>query len=80
MKLAKLPDRTPVKMNIVLAPNLAKRLREYADFYSETYGSREEVTQLIPFMLEAFLDNDSKFCRSARKRTETEPTLKSDLD
>jgi hypothetical protein len=66
MKLAKLPDRSPVKMNVVLSPSLAKRLREYADFYSETYGSREEVADLMPFMLEAFLEGDADF-RKARK-------------
>jgi hypothetical protein len=71
MKLAKLPDRTPVKVNIVLAPGLAKRLREYADFYAENYGSREEVAELIPFMLEAFLEGDSVF-KKGKKRTETE--------
>jgi hypothetical protein len=66
VKLAKLPDQSPVKMCVVLTPNLAKRLREYADFYTETYGSREEVAKLIPFMLEAFLDGDSEF-RKAKK-------------
>ncbi|MCK1515623.1 DUF2274 domain-containing protein [Bradyrhizobium sp. 190] len=67
MKLAKLPDRTPVKVNVVLAPSLAKRLREYADFYAETYGSREEVTELIPFMLEAFLDGDVAFKKDKKR-------------
>ncbi len=66
MKLAKLPDRTPVKMNVVLAPVLAQRLREYAEFYAETYGNKEEAAELIPFMLEAFLDSDADF-RRARK-------------
>jgi hypothetical protein len=71
MKLAKLPDRTPVKMNVVLAPGLAKRLQEYADFYAETYGSREEVAELIPFMLEAFLDSDADY-RKAKRRLDTQ--------
>ena len=71
MKLAKLPDRTPVKMNVVLAPSLAKRLHEYADFYAETYGSREDVAELIPFMLEAFLDSDAAF-KKGKKRAEAE--------
>jgi hypothetical protein len=66
MKLAKLPDRTPVKMNVVLAPGLARRLRDYAAFYAETYGNKEEVPELIPFMLEAFLDGDSDFRRAKR--------------
>jgi len=68
MKLAKLPDRTPVKMSIVLQPSLARRLLEYADFYAETYGSREEVAELIPFMLEAFLDSYTD-CRKAKRTT-----------
>ncbi|MHC2333472.1 DUF2274 domain-containing protein [Bradyrhizobium sp. USDA 4454] len=68
MKLAKLPDRTPVKMMVVLAPGLAKRLREYAVFYAETYGNKEEVAELIPFMLEAFLDSDADFKRGSKKR------------
>lgn len=68
MKLGRLPDRTPVKMNVVLAPSLAKRLREYADFYAETYGNKEEVAELIPFMLEAFLDSDAGFKKCSKKR------------
>ncbi|KGT73204.1 protein involved in integration/excision of ICE Tn4371 family [Bradyrhizobium japonicum] len=63
MKLAKLPDRTPIKMSIVLTPALAQRLREYADLYAETYGNKEQVTDLIPFILEAFLDKDTTFRR-----------------
>ena len=66
MKLAKLPDRTLIKVNVVLAPSLAKRLHDYADFYAETYGSREEVAELIPFMLEAFLEADPDFRRNNR--------------
>lgn len=68
MKLARLPDRTPVKKTVVLTPGLAQRLREYAVFYAETYGNKEEVTELIPFMLEAFLDSDADFKRGAKKR------------
>ncbi|MGX0961489.1 DUF2274 domain-containing protein [Bradyrhizobium sp. 521_C7_N1_3] len=67
MKLAKLPDRTPVKMNVVLTPGLAQRLREYAVFYAETYGNKEEVAELIPFMLEAFLDGDVAFKKERKK-------------
>ena len=66
MKLSKLPDRTPVKLTTALMPNLAARLREYADFYAETYGTREEVADLVPFMLDAFLDGDADFRRASR--------------
>lgn len=66
MRLPKLPDRTPVKLTTTLSPALATRLRAYADFYAETYGAREEVADLVPFMLEAFLDGDADFRRAKR--------------
>lgn len=74
MKLAKLPDRTPVKMGVVFTPGLAQRLREYADFYAETYGRKEEVAELIPFMLEAFLDGDADFRRASKAGGAKEPS------
>ncbi|MDA9490421.1 protein involved in integration/excision of ICE Tn4371 family [Bradyrhizobium sp. CCBAU 11361] len=66
MKLAKLPDRTLIKMSILLAPNLAKRLNEYADFYAGAYCCRQEVVKLVPFMLHAFLKSDSAFKRKQK--------------
>jgi hypothetical protein len=66
MRLPKLPDRTPVKLTTTLPPQLAARLRDYADFYAETYGVREEVADLVPFMLQAFLDGDADFRRAKR--------------
>jgi hypothetical protein len=61
MRLPKLPDRTPVKLTTTLQPALATRLRAYTEFYAETYGTREEVADLVPFMLEAFLDGGRGF-------------------
>lgn len=75
MKLSKLPDRTPVKLSTTLAPNLAARLRDYADFYAETYSSREEVADLVPFMLEAFLDSDADFKRASRAGGVKDPSI-----
>jgi hypothetical protein len=74
MKLSRLPDRTPVKLTTTLMPNLAARLRDYADFYAETYGTREEVADLVPFMLEAFLDGDADFRRASRGGNRREPS------
>jgi hypothetical protein len=72
MKLSKLPDRVPVKMQIALSPELAARLRDYADFYAATYGVQEEPADLVPFMLQALLDSDSAFRRASRSKTEPE--------
>jgi hypothetical protein len=74
MKLSKLPDRTPVKLNITLMPGLAARLRDYAEYYAEIYGTREEVADLVPFMLEAFLDGDAEFRRASRAGSAKEPS------
>jgi hypothetical protein len=55
-------------------PDLAARLRDYAEFYAETYGTREEVADLVPFMLEAFLDGDADFRRANRVGGAKEPS------
>ena len=61
VKLARLPHRVPVKMQVTLPPDLAARLRDYADLYAETYGVREERAELVPYMLNAFLNSDAEF-------------------
>jgi hypothetical protein len=68
LKLAKLPERTPVKLTIHVSPDLHKALGEYAAAYENSYGSSEEVTDLIPAMLAAFIEGDRAF---ARRRQES---------
>jgi len=58
LKLARLPDRTPVKLTIAVTPDVHERLTSYADLYRETYGREEPVADLIPAMLTAFMDSD----------------------
>ena len=67
LKLAKLPDRTPVKVTIVVAPELNRALNDYADAYKEAYGRSEPVGELIPAMLASFLESDRAFARGRRK-------------
>jgi hypothetical protein len=76
LKLSKLPDRVPVKLQITLAPDLAARLRDYADLYEQTYGVREEPAELVPFMLEAFLSSDPEFRRMGRAKSAMETESK----
>lgn len=66
LKLGKLPDRTPAKIAITLSPELNAALRDYAAVYRAAYGEAESVADLIPFMLQAFLDSDKAFAK-ARK-------------
>lgn len=67
LKLARLPDRTPVKLAVVVTPDLNRDLTDYADLYRATYGQSEQVADLIPHMLRAFLDSDRGFIRSRAK-------------
>lgn len=66
IKLAKIPERTPVKMTIQLLPDLADALQQYAAAYEKAYGKAEQVADLIPFMLSAFLESDRAFARAKR--------------
>lgn len=64
LKLAKLPDRTPVKLTVVITPDLLQALNDYAEVYREVYGEGEAVADLIPYMLQSFLDADRGFAKA----------------
>lgn len=64
LKLAKLPDRTPIKLAITITPALQNALRDYAAIYAQAYGTEEPVVELIPAMLAAFLESDRNFVRA----------------
>ena len=66
LKLAKLPDRTPAKITFTASAELNQALGQYAEMYRAAYGEAEPVAELIPFMLESFLDGDRAFAK-ARK-------------
>ena len=63
LKLAKLPERTPAKLTISVSPDLSEALGCYAQLYAETYGQTESVADLVPYMLQGFLDSDRAFAR-----------------
>ncbi len=63
LKLARLPDRRSVRVTVTLSPDLDKALKAYAEVYRESYGDEEEVSTLIPYMLEQFLASDRFFAR-----------------
>lgn len=68
LRLAKLPDRTPVKLSIHVSPELHQALVDYAEAYEQAYGQAEPVTELVPAMLASFLESDRGFARQ-RKRS-----------
>nr|WP_047168063.1 DUF2274 domain-containing protein [Sphingomonas sp. Y57] len=66
LKLARLPDRNPVKLAVTIMPDLHQSLIAYAELYAETYGQAEPITELIPAMLASFLESDREFGRRRR--------------
>lgn len=73
LKLARLPDRTPVKLSITVLPDLHQALQDYARLYAEAYGREEPVTDLIPAMLIAFLESDRSFVRARETASRRQP-------
>jgi hypothetical protein len=70
IKLAKLPDRTPVRISLSLSPSLHDRLARYASVYAETYGVEEPLSELIPAILDNFLVSDRQAQRvTARQKS-----------
>jgi hypothetical protein len=66
LKLAKLPDRTPVKLTITVLPDLAAALNAYAALYVQSYDREEPLSELIPAMLASFLESDRAFAKSRK--------------
>lgn len=64
LKLARLPERTPVKLVVTISPELHQRLGDYAALYAQTYGREEPVVELVPAMLAAFLESDRAFAKT----------------
>ena len=72
LKLGPLPDRVSSKLTITLLPDLKKALDDYATLYTRSYGTEEQVADLVPYMLEAFLKADHSF-RQGRKELQDTP-------
>ena len=66
IKLAPLPRSTPMKLTIQILPDLKEKLDDYAVIYQETYGKADPVLDLIPHMLDAFLESDTAFKKARR--------------
>ncbi|WP_054310783.1 DUF2274 domain-containing protein [Mesorhizobium sp. 1M-11] len=67
LKLRKLPDRAPAKLTITVSAKLNRTLNDYASIYRRIYGQSETVEELIPFMLDAFLESDRAFAKARRE-------------
>ena len=67
LKLPRLPDRTPVKLTIGVSPELHRALGDYAELYRAAYGEQVAIPDLVPAMVERFLESDRNFARLRRQ-------------
>ena len=67
LRLDRLPDREAARITFTAKPELKSALADYAEIYRRTYGTKETVAELIPFMLEAFINADPGFKRARRE-------------
>ena len=74
LKLDKLPDREAVKVTFTASAELKAALNDYAEVYRRAYGQKEGVAELIPFMLEAFMNADPGFKRARKALDEARPS------
>ncbi len=79
LKLAKLPDRTPVRIAVTVTPDLNRDLAAYAEIYRQAYGRAESIADLIPFMLEAFLASDRGFAQARKEIPPASPGIEDKL-
>lgn len=63
IRLARVPDRTQVKLSIAVAPSLHADLLAYAKLYEQVHGRAEVLGVLVPHMLANFLASDRDFAR-----------------
>jgi hypothetical protein len=73
LKLARLPDRIPVKIILSLQPDIHRALCDYASLYAEAYGEMPKIEDLVPAMLASFLEGDRGFsaARALQNRATT---------
>lgn len=68
LRIAKLPDRNPVKLTIAVMPDLHDSLQDYVKLYAETYGQADAMVDLIPAILTAFLEGDREYQKARKER------------
>ena len=74
LKLGPLPDRESAKITFTAHAELKAALSDYAEIYRQAYGKDEGVAELIPFMLDAFMNADPGFKRARKQLADARPS------
>lgn len=75
MKLGKLPNRTPTKVTSTFPPEVYETLVDYGDYYAVTYGDNEKLEELVPYIVNAFLESDASFKKARKQAVTTEEQI-----
>lgn len=67
LKLAAMPDETPVKLTLELPGSVHRDLLAYADALGESGGRVVDPAKLAPVMLARFMATDRAFARIKRQ-------------
>ena len=67
LKLGPLPSRDLFKVTIALSATLRADLIRYAELLAQASGPVHGIEQLIPHMLESFIESDPGFQRAKRQ-------------
>jgi len=71
LKLAAIPDNTPVKLAVELPGAVHRDLIAYAEVLSRETGQKLEPVKLIAPMLARFMSTDRAFSRLRRDKRDT---------
>ena len=74
LKLGQLLDREAARITFSAYPEIKSALVDYAGIYGRTYGTKENVAELILFMLESFINADPGFKRVRRELGQASPS------
>lgn len=61
LKLGPIKKEKEVKLSCRIVESLEQDLKSYADAYQDIYGTSVEKEELVPLILQQFLDSDRKF-------------------
>lgn len=70
LRLGPVPKAQHVKITITVTTEFKETLDRYAELHSASNGEKNDVSRLIPYMLEAFIEADRGF-RVAGRRSDT---------
>lgn len=68
LRLGPVPKARHVRITITVTAELKETLDRYAELHSVSNGEKNDVSRLIPYMLEAFISGDRVFQSAARSQ------------